>query len=305
MRVGCNEEQKKKSFGECGDGSGDKIRSGRTGPLHQEIVTVSNSLPTSAGCTPPIRSNSSLTAPTSSLSSSPLLLIPLCRDRGLTSHSTLQDPGRSEEKATPGGRNTNVTANPTPLLSHALLHRWVQPHAAAPMDPLTRTTSAESTRSRSSHPLTASTSPTLLGNHKARTAEPDTTSDVARASISMPPPASRSVARQFSHSRKPSKASDSAILDVGTPASSIDHKLLNGSAVDDADLTPTLEGSQSEIANSLTYPDSVVAGQPKGDTDVESNRMSFSSLYSLGSAIHNSTLGRSGPSSVAGSELEG
>ncbi|KAL1631213.1 inositol hexakisphosphate and diphosphoinositol-pentakisphosphate kinase [Neofusicoccum ribis] len=145
------------------------------------------------------------------------------------------------------------------------------------MDPLTRTTSGESTRSRhGSHSLSGASSPSA--NRKARSADPGTSlGDVDRASISMPPPNPKPIARQ-QPDRRPSKASDTLV-----PASSIfDHpEAQNSSAIDD-DPTPTTAMSPS--------------------ADKESNRMSFSSLYSLGSQIYNSARGSGGPSSIAGSE---
>ncbi|EOD49947.1 putative cortical actin cytoskeleton protein asp1 protein [Neofusicoccum parvum UCRNP2] len=93
----------------------------------------------------------------------------------------------------------------------------------------------------------------------------------------MPPPNPKPIARQ-QPDRRPSKASDTLV-----PASSIfDHpEAQNSSAIDD-DPTPTTAMSPS--------------------ADKESNRMSFSSLYSLGSQIYNSARGSGGPSSIAGSE---
>lgn len=121
-----------------------------------------------------------------------------------------------------------------------------------------------------------------------------------RASVSMPPPASKSIARQFP-SRRTSKASDSSLLEsIGAAR--------NGSAIDEeADVTPTLEGSRNgnpTATQAFSLPDAAFY-RSKSDPDAESNRMSFSSLYSLGSVIMNTTRGLSGPSSVAGSEPEG
>lgn len=160
------------------------------------------------------------------------------------------------------------------------------------MEQLSRTVSAESTKSWKASQLlassVASTSP--VSSRKARSSEPDTTSgNVERASISMPPPATKVMAMQLP-SRRPSKASESM-------------------AVDELDATPTLEASRggSPIPpQTLALPDTAYRQPAKTDGDAESNRMSFSSLYSLGSAIHSTgARGLSGPSSVAGSEPEG
>ncbi|KAF2814982.1 uncharacterized protein BDZ99DRAFT_566894 [Mytilinidion resinicola] len=170
------------------------------------------------------------------------------------------------------------------------------------MEQLSRTVSTESTRSRTSpHILSSGTA--NVTTRKARSIDPDTTSGNAeRASISMPPPAS--LARQYP-SRRPSKASDSGIL---TTAGLVENlgALRNGSAIDETETTPTLEGSRGgsiSTAQTLTLPDAA-RRQSRSEVDTESNRMSFSSLYSLGSAIYNGTRALSGSSSVI-SEPEG
>jgi hypothetical protein len=70
---------------------------------------------------------------------------------------------------------------------------------------------------------------------------------------------------------------------------------------------PTFEGQQSRLHVSAAVP-----GAPRSSAtamgDSEANRMSFSSLYSLGSAVYNGTKGSipSGPpSSTGGSEPDG
>ncbi|OCK86303.1 hypothetical protein K432DRAFT_341380 [Lepidopterella palustris CBS 459.81] len=173
------------------------------------------------------------------------------------------------------------------------------------MEQLSRTVSTESTKSfNSARLLSSDTSPISI--RKARSSDPDTTSgNVERASISMPPPASKAFPRQFP-SRRPSKVSDSGIL-AGTAFQENFSDLRNGSAIDETDTTPTLEGSRGgsiSSAQTLTLPDTAFP-HSKSEGDVESNRMSFSSLYSLGSAIYNGTRGlASGTSSVSGSEPE-
>ncbi|EON64820.1 hypothetical protein W97_04054 [Coniosporium apollinis CBS 100218] len=129
----------------------------------------------------------------------------------------------------------------------------------------------------------------------------------------MPPPASKSVPQQY-FDRRPSrawepgerpaaerKAAEKAQSDIRgmVPAP--------GSAIDDTDITPTIEGLGSKWLSSasLRLPDSAIDSS-KSDSGIESKRMSFSSLYSLGSAIYNGAVGAaaSAPSSVAGSELD-
>ena len=171
------------------------------------------------------------------------------------------------------------------------------------MEQLVRTSSGESARSwRTLHLLPPDPS------RKGRSSEPNKTGrNVERASISMPPPASKSAARQFP-SRRLSKTSDSSIVSAGVLQENLGTDTSrNGSAVDETDTTPTLEGSHSKSvssAHTLMLPDTALR-QAKSEGDTESNRMSFSSLYSLGSAIYNGTRGKSSPSSVADSEPEG
>lgn len=166
------------------------------------------------------------------------------------------------------------------------------------MEQLSRTVSTESSRSWTTPHLLASGS----SSRKSRGSEPQTgAANIERASVSMPPPASDSIARHFP-SRRASKASDSSTLDnVGSAR--------DGPSAVEVDTTPTLEGARHHHGNfasayTLTLPDSAFR-PPRSEPDAESNRLSFSSLYSIGSAIYNTTRGLSGPSSLAGSEPEG
>jgi inositol hexakisphosphate/diphosphoinositol-pentakisphosphate kinase len=166
------------------------------------------------------------------------------------------------------------------------------------MEQLSRTVSSESTRSWTPH-LLASGDGTPPSNRKARSSEPETgVGNVERSSVSMPPPASKAVPRQFPL-RRLSKASDSGILDFLGVARS-------GCAVEETDnATPTLETARAGyLASTLPLPD---AHRPtRSEADLDSNRMSFSSLYSIGSAIYPAnTRAMSGPGSIAGSEAEG
>ncbi|KAF2761411.1 hypothetical protein EJ05DRAFT_473913 [Pseudovirgaria hyperparasitica] len=92
----------------------------------------------------------------------------------------------------------------------------------------------------------------------------------------MPPPASKSVPRQYAE-RRASKASDTAAATV--------------SLQDNAG------------TGQLALPDAMIPPS-RSDPELESNRMSFSSLYSVGSAIYNAARGTSGTSSITGSEPE-
>lgn len=169
------------------------------------------------------------------------------------------------------------------------------------MEQLSRTVSAESTRSWTTPHLLTSGNSTSPANRKARSSEPETGGgNVERASVSMPPPASKAIARAFP-SRRASKASDTSLLEH------FDAVRHGGSAIAEFDdTTPTLQAARAgslSLASSLAHPDA--HRPPRSDVDAESNRMSFSSLYSIGSAIHPNPRGLSGPSSLAGSEPEG
>jgi inositol hexakisphosphate/diphosphoinositol-pentakisphosphate kinase len=173
------------------------------------------------------------------------------------------------------------------------------------MEPaLSRTVSLESTKSWTQ--LSAA-SGSLPADRKARSSEPETGGDmVGRASVSLPP--SGSVAMRQMPARRPSKASDSLFDFFGqarhTPSSSI-----NGSAIEETETTPTLEGSRASLApvNALMLPEAFRPPRPTDVDAAENKRLSFSSLYSIGSAIYANTRSHnwSGRSSIAGSEPEG
>jgi len=196
------------------------------------------------------------------------------------------------------------------------------------MDTLARTPSKEKSQPESvqqsrshicSHALSSSSAP---ASRKARSSEPDTSiGQVERASICLPPAslASRSMnlTRQYSSvsSRKPSifslwpdqspksKANDGLAQDAST--ASRDEEANTGD-----DITPTLEGDkgnrihQKSLPAPLMLPEAALRQAKPRDPETESNRLSFSSLYSLGSAVVDRARGIavSGPSSVAGSE---
>lgn len=163
--------------------------------------------------------------------------------------------------------------------------------------PLSRTVSAESTQSWQQ--LTTASGASAAGR-KARSSEPETGGgNVERASVSLPPLGSKAI-RQIP-SRRPSKASDSSLFEYFGSVRS-------GSAIEESDATPTLEGSRGGLGqvNPLLLPEAFRL--PRSDVDgAESNRLSFSSLYSIGSAIFANNRGHSwsGRSSVVGSEPEG
>jgi inositol hexakisphosphate/diphosphoinositol-pentakisphosphate kinase len=168
---------------------------------------------------------------------------------------------------------------------------------------LSRTVSVESTRSWQQLMAASGSSP---ADRKARSSEPEMGAEsVGRVSVSLPPSGSQAI-RQIPP-RRPSKASDSSFLEFFGQGRSHD------SAIDEteAETTPTLEGARASLApvNALMLPEAFRPHRPDVDA-ADSKRLSFSSfssLYSLGSAIFANNRGHSwsGRSSLAGSESEG
>lgn len=165
--------------------------------------------------------------------------------------------------------------------------------------------------------LNISSSSASLNSRKSRFADfAGPTGAVGRASISMPPPLSKPSSTSFkqSVSRRPSavvtKMDGSGI--AGTMDEVTEAKGPHDSAfmIDDLERLPadSSHGAPCSEANisshmNLTLPDTIVKSpsfsMPGGD--VESNRLSFSSLYSLGSAIYSGATGGSSVQSVASS----
>lgn len=166
--------------------------------------------------------------------------------------------------------------------------------------------------------LNISSSSASLNSRKSRFAEfAGPTGAVGRASISMPPPLSKpssTIIFKPSTQRRPSavgaKSEGSGI--TGTMDEVTEAKGPNDSAVmiDDIERLPAdpSYGPPSSEANlslhmNLPLPEAIVKSPTPSmhAGDVESNRLSFSSLYSLGSAIYSGATGGSSVQSVASS----
>ena len=183
---------------------------------------------------------------------------------------------------------------------------WRQPELDTRyrMEPLARTSSEDSVKSRRSpHVLSSSSSSlsSLAASRKGYSPAPGTTHGIVERAIISMPPASALVMRQYPSvsSRKLSRTSSSHETATSTAASP--------AAEDADDTTPTLEGNRyPESTAPLMLPEAALCPSNLGDPETESNRLSFSSLYSLGSAIYDRARGVavSGPSSAAGSEAE-
>lgn len=152
-----------------------------------------------------------------------------------------------------------------------------------------------------SHSLLSSSPSSSSLNRKGRFADAGTTGvDIGRASISMPPPTNKSSAvYRPSNDRRPSATlpnNENRINRAGMD-SALSSKSGNESIVlDDVERTPNQGGSQGALTEptaTLTLPEASL--KPPSDIDGSSNRLSLSSLYSLGSAVYN---GANGPASA-------
>ena len=150
-----------------------------------------------------------------------------------------------------------------------------------------------------------------LPNRKSRFADVGTTGyNVGRASISMPPPATKpSSIYKPSAVRRPSAMHNTG-MDIKENEIGIDGTIGEGvtrdsAGLDDIERTISLSGSQRTSASDQQVPSAVVDANLKPPTPnltKPGDRLSFSSLYSLGSAIYNGTTGiASAPQSTASS----
>ena len=127
--------------------------------------------------------------------------------------------------------------------------------------------------------------------------------NVNRASISMPPPATKPSSYRPSTSRRPSSILSgsenhpiAADTDVSTRETGDDSAIL-----DDVEKTPIQSGSEGKSPEQLVLPEASLK-PPGSDTESTSNRLSFSSPYSLGKDIYNGATGVvSAPQSTASS----
>lgn len=168
-----------------------------------------------------------------------------------------------------------------------------------------------------SHSLLNITSSATLNSRKSRFADfSGPTGAVGRASISMPPPLSKPPSTTFKPSASRRTSAVVAKLEGSGITATMDEvteaKVPNDFAVmiddlerlpADSSYGPTSSDVNLSLHMNLTLPDSIVKSSTSSMTggDVESNRLSFSSLYSLGSAIYSGATGGSSVQSVASS----
>lgn len=200
----------------------------------------------------------------------------------------------------------DVTAR-SPVKKHCLATKTSPPreagslnmnsHSSSHHHPLERTTSTESTSA-----ISAATATWQPGS-KAQVSEPQTGTESIEVKLSPYGTDALAPLRPLGlTTRRPSKASDHLREYFGRTS-------VGGSAIDeefedkDVDATATatpLAGARypSALASSLSE------AKSRSDVDSAEKRLSFSSLYSIGSAIYANTRGHSwsGRSSVVGSE---
>ena len=161
-----------------------------------------------------------------------------------------------------------------------------------------------------SHSLLSSQN-AALPNRKSRFADVGTTGyNVGRASISMPPPATKpSSIYKPSAVRRPSAMHHTG-MDIKEIEAGIDGTIEEGVlrdpiGLDDIERTISLSGSQRTSGSDQQIPSAVLDASLKPPTPnltKPGDRLSFSSLYSLGSAIYNGAAGiASNPQSTASS----
>lgn len=172
-----------------------------------------------------------------------------------------------------------------------------------------------------SYSLLSNSSTLSLTNRKSRFADVGTSSgNVERASISMPPPTTKpQSSHNHSNSRRPSTVmagNDQMAADVSVQGTSQSRFIDSSAPPDDLEKTPNVGGLRgphdSESCAPLILPDSSLrpSNPSNSNVDSEGNRLSFSSLYSLGSGMYNGATGisstvPSAASSNAGSVRSG
>jgi uncharacterized membrane protein len=185
------------------------------------------------------------------------------------------------------------------------------------MNSLERTESRESTKSTKSNTHNLSSATSSVSSRKGRSADADTSNgNVERASISMPRPASTSIARHYP-SRRPSKASDI----LSSAANSTNDLLLqqqsaslspSGGEASSA-ATPTIEGIRtpkvppfSLLPHAAPQTTTIMELEPDQPDQPDTNRLSFSSVFSVPAAIYHGATRIAGSyaGSIAGSVAE-
>ncbi|KAL8688915.1 MAG: hypothetical protein Q9218_005291 [Villophora microphyllina] len=164
-------------------------------------------------------------------------------------------------------------------------------------------------RSRTpSHTLLHSNLNSPIPSRKSRFADAGTTEgDTGRASISMPPPSTKPSTYKPAVTRQPSGGptvtAGSGKGAISGNRGSMSNILDRPTVVEDYDKTPNIQWFSASEPSPPLPPDSNLKLPPSSaTTDAEGNRLSFTSLGSLGSAIYQGTIGsHSAPPSAASS----
>ena len=151
--------------------------------------------------------------------------------------------------------------------------------------------------------LLPTSSPSSMASRKGRSSEAGVSNDgIDRASISMPPPASKSILIDPSTTSSPRLSmilgQDDALGSDSNLIKSEKEPVNEGSAIlDDLEKTPNLAGTAGN-GTSSSYASLVLPGSAQRpakmsavEADTEGNRLSFSSLYSMGSALYSGATG--------------
>lgn len=168
-----------------------------------------------------------------------------------------------------------------------------------------------------SHSLLSNSSDPSVISRKSKFADSGTTSAVGRASISMPPPIMKP-----SNLKPPISRQTTALLatnDALMPHNGLENAVegitvTEPAVMDDSDKTKILGSPRGKATSESCvrpFPSDSTKAANSSTINAESDghRLSFSSIYSLGSAVHSVTTGGSGapsaPSSNAGSVMSG
>ena len=160
-----------------------------------------------------------------------------------------------------------------------------------------------------SHSLLSAPNNAALPSRKSRFADVGTVGgNIGRASISMPPPVTKpsSIYRPAS-SRRPTNlpsAMNPREGDAGLDGTGEESVVGDAAALQDLEKTTSLPGTQGSLApesNSPLVPLESSLKPPSASLNKPGDRLSFSSLYSLGSAIYGAAGLSSAPQSAASS----
>ncbi|KAL8712067.1 MAG: hypothetical protein Q9225_007003, partial [Loekoesia sp. 1 TL-2023] len=182
-------------------------------------------------------------------------------------------------------------------------------HPTSPRTSASLTRPTPPPRSRTpSHTLLHTSSNAPITSRKSRFADAGTTEgSTGRASISMPPPANKPSNNKPSVSRQPSSGvtANLGLEKEGKPgnissrAKTFDHVAV----MEESEQAPNIQTQPASEPCSPLPPDSALKPpSSSATTDSDGNRLSSSSLYSLGSAVYNGTTGaQSAPASATSS----